>query len=72
MSEDLTGLWLARRDTRWDPYPHDDGERVLVHVTRWGCGDVWRIRSARHGFEWPVPLVLVARAHGPVAQVGAR
>lgn len=32
-------LWLARRETRWDPYPRD-GALVKVRVVRVGVGFV--------------------------------
>ena len=59
------GLYLARRDTRWDPYPSEELP-VLVHVERRAGFAI--IRCARHGFVYPVPMILIGQAHGAVAR----
>ena len=61
------GFYLARPDNRWDVYPQES-DPVLVHVERRGAFHV--IRCARHGFVWPVGMVLITQAHGVMAKAG--
>lgn len=65
----IVGLYLARRDTRWDPYPQDEVPFLVWVQPTWG--NLSDIRCARHGFRWPVPVILVEQASGPVARAAA-
>lgn len=60
-------VFVARRDTRWDPYPCDTGERFLQTIYR---GDVYRwaptgwFRSPVQGLQCCPATDEVMRAFG--------
>lgn len=64
----MQGFFLAHRSTRWDPYPHTDVSDIrlvrLDIINPGAAHPIYAVRSANGGWEYPVPMVPIAQAHG--------